>query len=67
MMGSIFARLTSDASAAHLLNRLAYGPRPGDIGHVHFQDRDIYHNSIDPVAIRRHIGMVFQQLSSSGA
>ncbi|MDR3555724.1 MAG: phosphate ABC transporter ATP-binding protein PstB [Syntrophobacteraceae bacterium] len=30
-------------------------------GQVHFQGTDIYHNSIDPVAVRRHIGMVFQQ------
>jgi phosphate transport system ATP-binding protein len=30
-------------------------------GHVHFQGRDIYERSIDPVAVRRHIGMVFQQ------
>ena len=30
-------------------------------GHVHFHGRDIYHPSIDPVAVRRHIGMVFQQ------
>ena len=30
-------------------------------GHVHFQGNDIYHPSIDPVAVRRHIGMVFQQ------
>jgi phosphate transport system ATP-binding protein len=30
-------------------------------GHVHFRGRDIYHPSIDPVAVRRHIGMVFQQ------
>ena len=30
-------------------------------GHVHFQGKDIYHPSIDPVAVRRHIGMVFQQ------
>jgi phosphate transport system ATP-binding protein len=30
-------------------------------GHVHFQGTDIYHNSIDPVAVRRYIGMVFQQ------
>jgi phosphate transport system ATP-binding protein len=30
-------------------------------GHVHFHGADIYHPSIDPVAIRRHIGMVFQQ------
>jgi phosphate transport system ATP-binding protein len=30
-------------------------------GHVHFQGQDIYHPAIDPVAVRRHIGMVFQQ------
>jgi phosphate transport system ATP-binding protein len=30
-------------------------------GHVHFQGRDIYERSIDPVSVRRHIGMVFQQ------
>jgi phosphate transport system ATP-binding protein len=30
-------------------------------GHVYFQGQDIYHSNVDPVAIRRHIGMVFQQ------
>jgi len=30
-------------------------------GHVHFRGHDIYHPGIDPVAVRRHIGMVFQQ------
>ncbi len=30
-------------------------------GHVHFRGNDIYHPRIDPVAVRRHIGMVFQQ------
>jgi phosphate transport system ATP-binding protein len=30
-------------------------------GHVHFRGKDIYHPSIDPVAVRRNIGMVFQQ------
>ena len=30
-------------------------------GHVHFRGKDIYDPSIDPVAVRRHIGMVFQQ------
>ncbi|HET6414156.1 MAG TPA: phosphate ABC transporter ATP-binding protein PstB [Anaeromyxobacter sp.] len=30
-------------------------------GHVHFRGRDIYAPSIDPVAVRRYIGMVFQQ------
>ena len=29
-------------------------------GHVHFRGKDIYHKSIDPVAVRRYIGMVFQ-------
>jgi phosphate transport system ATP-binding protein len=30
-------------------------------GHVHYRGRDIYANAIDPVAVRRFIGMVFQQ------
>ena len=30
-------------------------------GHVHFRGQDIYAKSIDPVVVRRHIGMVFQQ------
>jgi phosphate transport system ATP-binding protein len=30
-------------------------------GHVRFGGLDIYDPSIDPVAVRRHIGMVFQQ------
>ncbi|MGO9108373.1 MAG: phosphate ABC transporter ATP-binding protein PstB [Thermoguttaceae bacterium] len=30
-------------------------------GHVRFHGKDIYDHSIDPVAVRRHIGMVFQQ------
>jgi len=30
-------------------------------GHVRYRGRDIYHPSIDPVAVRRFIGMVFQQ------
>ena len=30
-------------------------------GQVRFMGRDIYHPTIDPVAVRRHIGMVFQQ------
>jgi len=30
-------------------------------GYVRFRGRDIYAPSIDPVAVRRHIGMVFQQ------
>jgi phosphate transport system ATP-binding protein len=30
-------------------------------GHVHFRGKDIYDKKVDPVAVRRHIGMVFQQ------
>jgi phosphate transport system ATP-binding protein len=30
-------------------------------GHVHFQGQDIYAEHVDPVAVRRSIGMVFQQ------
>ncbi len=30
-------------------------------GHVQFRGRDIYHPKVDPVAVRRYIGMVFQQ------
>jgi len=30
-------------------------------GQIHFRGKDIYHRAIDPVAVRRHIGMVFQQ------
>ncbi len=30
-------------------------------GHVHFAGQDIYAPKVDPVAVRRHIGMVFQQ------
>jgi phosphate transport system ATP-binding protein len=30
-------------------------------GHVHFRGQDIYGAKVDPVVVRRHIGMVFQQ------
>ena len=30
-------------------------------GHVHFHGQDVYARGVDPVAVRRHIGMVFQQ------
>ncbi len=30
-------------------------------GHVRYRGRDIYNAAIDPVAVRRYIGMVFQQ------
>jgi phosphate transport system ATP-binding protein len=30
-------------------------------GHVHYRGKDIYDKGIDPVSVRRHIGMVFQQ------
>jgi phosphate transport system ATP-binding protein len=31
------------------------------IGHIRYRGKDIYDPAIDPVAVRRHIGMVFQQ------
>ena len=37
------------------------GPRLPVKGHVIFRGQDIYADKIDPVAVRRHIGMVFQQ------
>ncbi len=30
-------------------------------GHVHFRGQDIYNPQVDPVVVRRYIGMVFQQ------
>lgn len=30
-------------------------------GHVHFRNQDIYAPNVDPVVVRRYIGMVFQQ------
>jgi phosphate transport system ATP-binding protein len=30
-------------------------------GHIHFRGKDIYAPTVDPVAVRRFIGMVFQQ------
>ncbi len=30
-------------------------------GHVHFLGQDVYDSSVDPVVVRRYIGMVFQQ------
>ncbi|AQZ52377.1 phosphate ABC transporter ATP-binding protein PstB [Martelella mediterranea] len=30
-------------------------------GHVHFLGQDVYGKNVDPVVVRRHIGMVFQQ------
>ncbi|HUN68278.1 MAG TPA: phosphate ABC transporter ATP-binding protein PstB [Burkholderiales bacterium] len=30
-------------------------------GHVHFQGKDVYGKAVDPVVVRRYIGMVFQQ------
>jgi phosphate transport system ATP-binding protein len=30
-------------------------------GHVHFHGQDVYGRGVDPVAVRRYIGMVFQQ------
>lgn len=50
------------SSALRCLNRMndrVHGFRMD--GHVHFRGHDIYHKKVDPVAVRRHIGMVFQQ------
>ena len=41
------------------MNDLVEGFRFG--GHVHYHQTDIYANRIDPVVVRRYIGMVFQQ------
>lgn len=30
-------------------------------GHVHYRGMDMYNKKVDPVSVRRHIGMVFQQ------
>src|SRR5262249_44168891 len=30
-------------------------------GHIHYRGKDVYARNVDPVAVRRHIGMVFQQ------
>ncbi len=30
-------------------------------GNVHFNNQDVYHKTVDPVVVRRYIGMVFQQ------
>ncbi len=30
-------------------------------GHVHYHNKDIYAKNVDPVVVRRYIGMVFQQ------
>ncbi|HFQ90775.1 MAG TPA: phosphate ABC transporter ATP-binding protein [Desulfobulbus sp.] len=30
-------------------------------GHIHFEGQDLYDKKVDPVTVRRHIGMVFQQ------
>lgn len=30
-------------------------------GHIHFEGQDLYGTKVDPVSVRRHIGMVFQQ------
>ncbi len=30
-------------------------------GHVYFHDQDIYADGVDPITLRRHVGMVFQR------
>jgi phosphate transport system ATP-binding protein len=41
------------------MNDLVEGFKFG--GHVHYHQKDIYAKNIDPVVVRRYIGMVFQQ------
>ncbi len=36
-------------------------PRAWAEGTVRLDERDIYHDDVDPVALRRHVGMVFQR------
>ena len=44
------------------LNRMHESvPRARVEGHVYFHDQDIYAGGVDPIALRRHIGMVFQR------
>ena len=43
------------------LNRMNDLVRGFRFEHVRYRGRDIYHAAIDPVAVRRFIGMVFQQ------
>jgi phosphate transport system ATP-binding protein len=50
------------SSALRCLNRMNDLVRGFRLeGHVHFLGRDIYDSKIDPVAVRRYVGMVFQQ------
>ncbi len=41
------------------MNDLVHGFR--FVGHVHYRGVDMYGRKVDPVTVRRHIGMVFQQ------
>ncbi len=50
------------SSALRCLNRMNDLVRGFRLeGHVHFLGRDIYAPKVDPVAVRRYVGMVFQQ------
>ncbi len=50
------------SSALRCLNRMNDLVRGFRLeGHVHFLGRDIYGPKVDPVAVRRYVGMVFQQ------
>jgi phosphate transport system ATP-binding protein len=64
--GSITAFIGPSAcgksSALRCLNRMNDLVRGFKLeGHVHFLGRNIYDPKIDPVAVRRYVGMVFQQ------
>src|SRR6516164_10522294 len=50
------------SSALRCLNRMNDLVRGFRLeGRVHFLGRDIYDSKVDPVAVRRYVGMVFQQ------
>jgi phosphate transport system ATP-binding protein len=50
------------SSALRCINRMNDRVRGFKMdGHVHFKGQDVYAPQVDPVAVRRHIGMVFQQ------
>ena len=61
-VGSAFAQAASEADALHVLNRLAYGPAPGDLAHVRkigverYIDEQLHPAAIPlPVDLRRRL------------
>jgi uncharacterized protein (DUF1800 family) len=61
LKGLPIADLSADEAILHALNRLAYGPRPGDIERIHqtglakWIDRQLNPNSIDDKAVEARI------------